>query len=768
MLTSSRSVSSEMTNVPPVVMSSSRSVASKNVSDPVPVQVLEGHEGLVNCVRFCLDDDKLVTGSSDNALRIWNRTTGAVEVLRGHSGPVWDVDVSRDGKTIVSGSRDKTVRIWNRESGETMHVCEGHKYEVWSVQLSPDSRRVVSGSDDETVRVWLVETGELAFEPIKCYGWVCCVRYSPSGDRIASGADSVQIWNAETGSGIVSIRNSMVTSLAWTADGTYVIGGRAKGEVAIWNSHTGEQLRTWKVHDDKYHVTFSLSPSGSHLATFAWHDSTAFVFDVSTGGPILALEHNENVQGIAYSPSGNFIATGSEDGKVYLWEAPVVEHPPAESSAPPFSSLLDRPAVPRAGPSRNSIRELDAFWDTLPNRNQQAPPQLEPQPVFDKVRNTLTNIFTRRPAGATQAIPQSPVRETVEPVEVAAGRDNTFWIVVLIPTYNAVEKILYTLIHCRKPEDPDEDLPATAGANSSQTAADNAATSNQSGRPETGDGAENTPTAGDLVIRTQPQRSPAMALSRENPGAESHSSEAPGCNSQIRNQPESIEMVTIPETSTVLPHASPQPTPSTDPLSSAVKSHDPSSTSVVVASAPLSVSSNTSHSPSARSPSHDADDLVTVTVSRAEWANLQDVRRRGQATSTFVTRAADSPTGPEHDHDSAVYPSTSLRGSPAHVTRNTPPIHRPSSQPSPHLHVHPSRSLVGLDPLLHVVPSLLSPSPLSAPLHHSHLLHPPLTANVQSLGLHLTAPSEDPRTEAPSDSAAQLAMHRGAIDDEVD
>jgi hypothetical protein len=106
-----------------------------------------------------------------------------------------------------------------------------------------------------------------------------------------------------------------------------------------------------------------------------------------------------------------------------------------------------------------------------------------------------------------------------------------------------VEKILYTLIHCRKPEDPDEEVPAATGTNSSQTAADNAATSNQSGRPETGDGAENVPTlAGNLVIRTQPQRTAAMRLSSESPGAEPHSSESPGRNSQIRNQPESIEM----------------------------------------------------------------------------------------------------------------------------------------------------------------------------------------------------------------------------------
>ncbi|KIJ07161.1 hypothetical protein PAXINDRAFT_90842, partial [Paxillus involutus ATCC 200175] len=247
----------------------------------------------------------------------------------GHTGYVLDVDVSRDGKTVVSGSGDKTIRIWNGELGETMDIFEGHEDWVRSVQFSPDSSRVASGSSDSTVRVWSVETGELAFEPIKCHGRVFCVRYSPSGDRIASGASCVQIWDAETGSGIVSIRNSEVESLTWTADGTHVIGGR-EAEVTIWNSHTGEQLRTWKAHDEW--IRHSLSPSGSHLATSSWNDSTAFVFDVSTGEQIVALKHNGNVHRIAYSSSGQSIATGCADKKVYLWEAPAKDPQPKVGS----------------------------------------------------------------------------------------------------------------------------------------------------------------------------------------------------------------------------------------------------------------------------------------------------------------------------------------------------------------------------------------------------------------------------------------------------
>ncbi|KIJ08715.1 hypothetical protein PAXINDRAFT_43060, partial [Paxillus involutus ATCC 200175] len=283
-----------------------------------PVQVLEGQGHSVACLCF-YNEDKLLSGSGDETLRRRDLKTGRVEALSGHTGTVWGIDVSLpDGKMIVSGSADKTIRIWNGESGEKMHVFEGHEEHVNSVEFSQDSSRVVSGSDDRTVRVWLVETGKLAFEPIECHGSVFCVRYSPGGDKIASGADSVQIWNAETGVGIFSIRNSPVHSLAWTADGTHVIGGGRRGEVTVWNSHDGGQLRTWKAYDQPI-TALSLSPAATHLATSSWNENTAFVFDFSTGEKVATLEHSQRVNRVAFSPSGRLIATGCDDKKVRMW-----------------------------------------------------------------------------------------------------------------------------------------------------------------------------------------------------------------------------------------------------------------------------------------------------------------------------------------------------------------------------------------------------------------------------------------------------------------
>jgi WD40 repeat protein len=75
--------------------------------------------------------------------------------MEGHTEPVNSVAFSQDGKRIVSGSDDKTIRIWDSETGDViLGPLEGHTSWVNSVAFSQDGKHIVSGSYDQTVRVW--------------------------------------------------------------------------------------------------------------------------------------------------------------------------------------------------------------------------------------------------------------------------------------------------------------------------------------------------------------------------------------------------------------------------------------------------------------------------------------------------------------------------------------------------------------------------------------------------------------------------------------
>ncbi|KAE9384199.1 hypothetical protein BT96DRAFT_892566, partial [Gymnopus androsaceus JB14] len=66
---------------------------------------------------------RIVSGSHDHTIRIWDATTGAQigEPLEGHEDSVPPVAFSPDGNRIVSGSHDKTIRLINHHESVQAH-----------------------------------------------------------------------------------------------------------------------------------------------------------------------------------------------------------------------------------------------------------------------------------------------------------------------------------------------------------------------------------------------------------------------------------------------------------------------------------------------------------------------------------------------------------------------------------------------------------------------------------------------------------------------
>ncbi len=99
------------------------------------------------------------------------------------SDAVRSVAFSPDGRRIVSGSYDRTLRLWDAATGQPIEApLTGHTDVVRSVAFSPDGRRIVSGSNDRTVRLWDAATGRPIGQPLIGHeGHVTSVAFSPDG-----------------------------------------------------------------------------------------------------------------------------------------------------------------------------------------------------------------------------------------------------------------------------------------------------------------------------------------------------------------------------------------------------------------------------------------------------------------------------------------------------------------------------------------------------------------------------------------------------------
>ncbi|KAG2129049.1 WD40-repeat-containing domain protein [Suillus bovinus] len=116
-----------------------------------------GHTSVVTSVSFSPDGTRIVTGSWDNTVRLWDTITQKPvgPPLLGHTNYVTSVSFSPDGARIVTASRDNTVRLWDAATrlplGEPLR---GHTSATSSASFSPDGTRIVTSSWDSTVRLW--------------------------------------------------------------------------------------------------------------------------------------------------------------------------------------------------------------------------------------------------------------------------------------------------------------------------------------------------------------------------------------------------------------------------------------------------------------------------------------------------------------------------------------------------------------------------------------------------------------------------------------
>jgi WD40 repeat protein/serine/threonine protein kinase len=309
----------------PVHTSAAISVFQDIRAADMQLAVLSGHQDRIYSAAYSPDGTRIVTGSIDKTLRIWDARTGVqLVVLAGHLGNIFSVAYSNDGTRIVSASSDKTARIWDAHTGSQLAAFSGEGFRVIKAEFSPDGTRIVVASLDRTARVWDARTGAELARLVGHEDALQSAVYSPDGNRIvtASRDKTARIWDARTGAQltVLSGHGGIVLSAGYSPDGTQIVTTSADKTARIWNARTGASLMVLSGHGDRVYLA-SYSPDGARIVT-ASDDKTARIWDARSGLPLAVLSgHRGFVRSASYSPDGTRIVTASDDWTARIWKA---------------------------------------------------------------------------------------------------------------------------------------------------------------------------------------------------------------------------------------------------------------------------------------------------------------------------------------------------------------------------------------------------------------------------------------------------------------
>ena len=304
------------------------------------------HPDAVKCVAFSPHGKRLASGGHDHVVRIWDATTGqAVITTGGHQSDVLSVAFSPDGKRLVSGGWDQTVRVWDTVTGRELHTLRGHNQQVSGVVFYPDGQRFASGSADGTVKVWDAGTGRELFTLRGHSREVFGVAISPGGRFLASASwdQTVKVWDLTTSqhSPSFAVLGIRVQKAAFSSDSRRVAVASPlatsrgiPGKLVVSDVQTGRITFMPGERPGGFN-TVAFSPDDRRLAT-DW-DKVVKLWDAQTGQELFTLPgHTEPVMCVDFSRDGQYLASGSADQTVKLWDVTSVQR----EEAPPLRCTL--------------------------------------------------------------------------------------------------------------------------------------------------------------------------------------------------------------------------------------------------------------------------------------------------------------------------------------------------------------------------------------------------------------------------------------------
>lgn len=172
---------------------------------------------------------------SDNAVRIWNVSTGKHVPLQTEFYDFVDqISYSPNGQFffIVAGNK---VLIYNAANGQKLVLA--HQNIVNHASWGKDSTQIVTASRDTRARIWDAVSGKALSPPLEHLGEVRHATFSPDNSKVLTTCgDYVRVWDAESGQPLTPplVHGQVVKSAFFGPDGDRIVT-TSGGKVQIWH-----------------------------------------------------------------------------------------------------------------------------------------------------------------------------------------------------------------------------------------------------------------------------------------------------------------------------------------------------------------------------------------------------------------------------------------------------------------------------------------------------------------------------------------------------
>lgn len=234
-----------------------------------------------------------VSGTSDGAqaIKIVETETGKItHTLTGHAPLIRAIHFSADGTRLIAGTEDKALLLWNLgDPANTMpRKIEGLSASVSAVAFSPDASQALVGTADHMVYLCNLADGMLIQKfaghsaPVIGVGYSAQVPFSISSDR------TIRFWNPADASQ-TRVFNDQATTLAWnlSSDGSLLALAGDDKNIRLYQIASGQLMQTLTGHTAPC-SSLTFAADGKKLVSTALlgdKPSESIVWDLSAPAP---------------------------------------------------------------------------------------------------------------------------------------------------------------------------------------------------------------------------------------------------------------------------------------------------------------------------------------------------------------------------------------------------------------------------------------------------------------------------------------------------